>query len=452
MRRHDADTLARLLDGAAAPQGAPADVRHLAALARSIETRATAPRPEFRTDLRAMLLAEAAAQRPPAWRARVRAAAEDVLAGIRTTGRATAAAGLAAMVLLVAGLGTATYLSVPGDFLHTIKVGVEDQRVDLATSPGERGTLLLRSASRRVDEAERAAADRPGSAGLALEAADVRARDGAEALLTAALQQGDPATSATLERFTREHRPRVQRLAATLGGDPGQAARDLLTTFERIDVRLGGLLDGCCPLLTGSVVRGLADFAVIPPADQPFLTCPCAPADAATEEAGSARPSSTVLPRAPDAERGIADEPRAAVTAAPGGPDGGSEAPDGARDRPGSGLVGDAPGGVTGVVDGATDTGDAVSGAVEEAVDGAVDAVSGAGGGAAGAAGEVTGAAGEAAGSTGDSVGVVANEAAETLEDTGDAVERTLDAVVPTTPPPVDPLDGDGGTGDGLLP
>lgn len=330
MRTRDIDALARLLDGDR-PDGAVSDrTRALAALAGEVESRAHAPRPEFREELRAVLFAEAS-QPSAGWRSRLRASADERLARLRYSARVATASVAAVLALSGGGVAVAASLSVPGDLFYPVKIAFESTLVESADDPATRGTMLLDAAERRIGEAQRATvAGREDSAAQALEAADAAVRDGAKALFEAFMTTGDRDSLVALEDFARSQRRRLQPLGPALDGHAALALEDLVVALQRIESRMGVLFGACCDRLDPDLTAGVSgqpgaplpaagpfDMTEIPHASEPFLACPCvtsgdqqAPAD---QPPTAASPPAT--PPAPDAPP--ADPPPASADPPP---------------------------------------------------------------------------------------------------------------------------------------
>jgi hypothetical protein len=286
MRTSDIDALARLLDEGPTENGeAPEEVQRLGALAQAMETRATAPRPEFRDSLRDILLAEAVKPVPPTLLERARRAVDDQLARVRYSARAAAATGVAAMTLSTGGVAAATTLAVPGDLFYPVKMAVEDARLDRADDAIARSELLLAFTDGRMAEAERAVdSGRHDSAAEALVAADGALREAAGNLIRAYQTSGDRAVLRPLEELDSTSAPRREALRLAAQGPAAGALADLEVTFDRITQRIAAITGECCPA-AGSAQPGTPqpgdgfDFSYIPPAGEPFEGCPCPATD-----------------------------------------------------------------------------------------------------------------------------------------------------------------------------
>jgi hypothetical protein len=253
MKTTDIDALARLLDGdpAAADDTAP-ELRELASLAHAVESRAVAPRAEFRDALRERLLAEATTPAPPSLLERARHAVDDRVARVRYSARAAAATTAAALTLSSGGVAVAATQSVPGDLFYPVKLAVEDARIELAGDTADRAELLLSATSRRIGEAEKAAeAGRDTDAAAALVRADSSLRAAAGTLLSAYQDSGDRAVLSPLEGLHADSVDRLAALAPRLGDEGGRALVALETSFDRILQRIAALSGECCAEVLG---------------------------------------------------------------------------------------------------------------------------------------------------------------------------------------------------------
>lgn len=276
--QHDADTLARFLDGDGSLNGRVTDeTRALAGLAHRLEGAAAQPQPSRRRELRDELL-EAARERQaaPPLRARLRrwltggqpgrprvpamprlaaatrtTAATRLAAATRTAAAPRVAALVGAAIVVVSGSGLAygTEAALPGDTLYSMKLAVEDTRLAFENDRSARGTMHLDRAAERISEAEASAAggDDRGAA-LALRHANDSARAGAGAILFSYRADEDQRLIDRLAKFTTTQSGRLTTLATGLDGEAAQAAESTLVAFEQIQAQataLGGVCPGC---------------------------------------------------------------------------------------------------------------------------------------------------------------------------------------------------------------
>ncbi|QGN46688.1 DUF5667 domain-containing protein [Micromonospora sp. WMMD558] len=198
--------------------------------------------PEFRTGLRAMLLATAEREgigAPAADTAtgpttrRTRAFRPSLLPPVtarRARARGAILVGIAAGAVAVSGISAASENAVPGDALYGMKRSTERAQLALTSSDVSRGQLFLGFARTRLSEAAELRGDRAGYSGV-LDDMDADTRQGVRLLTGAAAQRSDPApldavntfvtaqqqaVSALLDEGTRAERDRTRRSLALL--------------------------------------------------------------------------------------------------------------------------------------------------------------------------------------------------------------------------------------------
>jgi len=187
---------------------------------------APAPSPQFRMELRAMLVAEAerqqmataAAVNEPTRVLPLRLVKElgSSQRRKRRRGRRTRAAvilGLAVGTLAVSGISVASGSAMPGDALYGVKRSSEDARVALAGSDRDRGSLYLQFARNRMGEARGIT----GTSGLfqLFETMDQDTAMGTALLTRAALHQGDARLLDPLAQFVADQQRDLGALART---------------------------------------------------------------------------------------------------------------------------------------------------------------------------------------------------------------------------------------------
>lgn len=314
MNRTATDTLARLIDDLPAAGEVTEEACALADLASalvSFRAAAAVPRPEFKADLRATLLAaarEQATSAPPAL-TRFRERIQSTSARWRYSSRVAAATGATALALSGGGVSVAAERSLPNDVLYPAKLAIEDARIALVRDQASRGTAHLAQATTRVDEAAAVAAsgDQDGAA-QALRKADESARSGAGELIGAFQTERDPSAVHQLTSFADVQRDRLLGLDELLAGDAAEAARALYVGLERIEARALAVTGGCPTCAGGVPGPGVGfDFGDIPPADHPFMACPCE----YRSSGGSPSAVAPAEPEEPPAEPVPAEEPPA---------------------------------------------------------------------------------------------------------------------------------------------
>ncbi|MGN9810712.1 DUF5667 domain-containing protein [Micromonospora sp. BQ11] len=179
--------------------------------------------PDFRTGLRAMLVATAeregigapAATPEPAARrlagAVTRSRLLPAVTGRRARARGAILVGIAAGAVAVSGISAASENAVPGDALYGMKRSTERAQLALASSDVSRGQLFLDFARTRLDEAASVRGDRAGFSGV-LDDMDADTRQGVRLLTTASAQRSDPAALDTVNTFVSGQRRAVSGL------------------------------------------------------------------------------------------------------------------------------------------------------------------------------------------------------------------------------------------------
>ncbi|GAB2946254.1 DUF5667 domain-containing protein [Micromonospora polyrhachis] len=181
--------------------------------------------PDFRTGLRAMLIATAERDgigvtastepvaAPPKPSPPVRQPAQELLRptlGNRQS-RARGAFTIGAAVGAIALSGMAAASAVPGDALYAVKRSTERAQLALTNSDLSRGQLFLDFARTRLTEAE-AVRGKPDDFTAALDDMDAHTRQGVKLLTTSALQHRDEAALDAIGSFLTGQRGQVSRL------------------------------------------------------------------------------------------------------------------------------------------------------------------------------------------------------------------------------------------------
>ncbi|NJP31416.1 DUF5667 domain-containing protein [Micromonospora thermarum] len=179
--------------------------------------------PEFRTGLRAMLLATAEREGigAPATDAasgsttrRTKAFRPSLLPAVtarRARARGAILVGIAAGAVAVSGISAASENAVPGDALYGMKRSTERAQLALTSSDVSRGQLFLGFARTRLSEAAELRGDRAGYSGV-LDDMDADTRQGVRLLTGAAVQRSDPAPLDAVNTFVTAQRQAVSGL------------------------------------------------------------------------------------------------------------------------------------------------------------------------------------------------------------------------------------------------
>ncbi|MEV4464298.1 DUF5667 domain-containing protein [Micromonospora echinofusca] len=185
--------------------------------------------PEFRTGLRAMLLATAeregiGAPAEPSSRRSADAGRSRLLPAVtarRARARGAILVGVAAGAVALSGISAASENAVPGDALYGMKRSTERAQLALASSDVSRGQLFLDFARTRLAEAAALRGDEDGFSAV-LDDMDADTRQGVRLLTTAAAQRSDPAALDAINSFLTGQR----RAVGGLLDDAGRADRD----------------------------------------------------------------------------------------------------------------------------------------------------------------------------------------------------------------------------------
>ncbi|MFI6242165.1 DUF5667 domain-containing protein [Micromonospora sp. NPDC050795] len=174
---------------------------------------------DFRTGLRAMLLATAereglgstpaAVSEPAATTTRGRLL--PAVTARRARARGAILVGIAAGAIAVSGISAASENAVPGDALYGMKRSTERAQLALASSDISRGQLFLDFARTRVGEAAKLRGDRIGYSAV-LDDMDADSRQGVRLLTSAAVQRVEPGSLDTLNTFVSSQRRAVRGL------------------------------------------------------------------------------------------------------------------------------------------------------------------------------------------------------------------------------------------------
>ncbi|MEV2239101.1 DUF5667 domain-containing protein [Micromonospora sp. NPDC049891] len=175
--------------------------------------------PEFRTGLRAMLLATAAregvgtsaAARPAEKATSGRGSLLPAVTARRARARGAILIGIAAGAVAVSGISAASENAVPGDALYGMKRGTERAQLALTSSDISRGQLFLDFARTRLTEASTLRGSQNGYSAV-LDDMDADTRQGVRLLTGAAAQRSDPAALAAVDAFLIEQRRSLNAL------------------------------------------------------------------------------------------------------------------------------------------------------------------------------------------------------------------------------------------------
>lgn len=326
----DIERLAAALDGTEAP--ASDDAATLAAIADTLRTStAAAPSAAFKESLRAELITAARTQAdtPQPLRRRMGTTPRQRTSRWRPSYRLVAATVLGALVISTGSVAVAAWASGPSSALYPLKIALEDARLALASTGLERAEQAFAFVGDRLDEATVAvdASDMAGAA-VALVGADELTREGAAQLAIAYAGDSDDDLLAQLSDFARTQQVALRALRGQLSGRALAAEGNFNTSLDRVSGLPAVLRAPPCDC-PGAWRPGMA----IPAPDEPFVPCPCTPAQSggdpsapptpvrstprpAADPAGATAPATPPRPTPPT----VADPGTAAAPAAPTAP------------------------------------------------------------------------------------------------------------------------------------
>jgi uncharacterized protein DUF5667 len=274
--------------------------------------------PEFRTGLRAMLMATAEREGIGATAQPEPASQQGMAAGSsrrRSTwqlraprARTAVVAGVAVGAVAFTGMSAASENAMPGDALYGVKRSTERAQLALASSDVGRGALYLGFAQTRLAEARLLGDDLD----QVLDDMDKDASEGVRLLTTAATSQQDPVPLDTIDEFATEQRAALEALAGQVDGTDATRVATSLQLLDRIVARTDALrddLDQC----GGSPASSLDALGPLP-RDCVALPPPSM-LDLAPELTEQPAERSAALPAVPDLDSPGADP----ATPAPGG-------------------------------------------------------------------------------------------------------------------------------------
>ena len=232
--------------------------------------------PEFRTGLRAMLVATAerdgigvTAKDPEPAETRPRTIVQR-FARIRRTAavstasrrpartRAAVIVGVAAGTLALSGMSAASGDAVPGDTLYGVKRSTERAQLTLAPSDVSRGQLHLVFARTRFTEA--LSVRDPAGFGRVLDDMDAESTEGMRLLASEAVARRDPELLDLVQDFVDELQGKLKDLTGSAGVDNEQVSGST-NLLSRIDARVDDLrrVLGC-----SNPVKDVDDLGPVP--------------------------------------------------------------------------------------------------------------------------------------------------------------------------------------------
>ena len=271
MDRRSAERFAELLDETVGPRHhsrGPADeqLAELVAIGNSLSAAKLGVRvdPEFRTGLRAMLVATA--ERDGIGRTATAVENEPVTGpattsraglrygllgrgGRRIRARGAIVIGVAAGAMAVSGISAASENAAPGDALYGVKRSTEKAQLAMAGSDINRGQLALDFARTRLAEAAGMARGDTGFAGV-LDDMDGDTRKGVRLLTTAAVARRDSKPLTTVDDFVGRQRRTLLPVLDRLSPAGRERALTSLSLLDTAGQRSEELRQGlaCTPI------------------------------------------------------------------------------------------------------------------------------------------------------------------------------------------------------------
>jgi hypothetical protein len=269
--RRSAERFAELLDETTGSRRhhsrGPADERlaELVAIGSSLSAPKPGPGvdPEFRTGLRAMLVATA--ERDGIGRTAATAEGQPETAttttsrlkagllgrgGRRFRARGAIVIGVAAGAVAVSGISAASENASPGDALYGVKRSTERAQLAMAGSDVNRGQLSLDFARTRLAEAAAMRGSDAGFTGV-LDDMDADTRKGVKLLTTSSVARRDAKPLVTVDDFVTEQRQKLMPVLDQVGPDNRERAMDSLSLLDSVHERTDDLRDGlgCTPVI-----------------------------------------------------------------------------------------------------------------------------------------------------------------------------------------------------------
>ncbi|GAB2610690.1 hypothetical protein Aab01nite_25040 [Paractinoplanes abujensis] len=278
--RRSAERFAELLDETSGgPRhhsrgAADEQLAELVAIGNSLSTARPGARvePEFRTGLRAMLVAtaerdgigrtatavdEPATATQPATARAGRLGSGLLGHGGRIRARGAIVIGVAAGALAVSGISAASENASPGDALYGVKRSTERAQLAMAGSDVTRGQLSLDFARNRLSEAVAMRGDDTGFPGV-LDDMDADTRKGVKLLTTSAVARKDIKPLATVDSFADRQRQTLSPALTRLSAANQERALKSIALLDSVNDRATSLRTGlACDTVASAGSDGL---------------------------------------------------------------------------------------------------------------------------------------------------------------------------------------------------
>lgn len=198
--------------------------------------------PDFRTGLRAMLVATA--EREGIGVTATAAPGPEFTAhpvrpkptGRRVRARGAVIVGVAVGAIAVSGMSAASENAMPGDALYGVKRSTERAQLALASSDVTRGQLFLDFARTRLAEAQAVRGDSVGFTGV-LSDMDRDTQHGVKLLTTSAVQRRDEAALDAVDTFVLSQRQQLTTTLDRLSGADRERTVESLALLDNVSRR-----------------------------------------------------------------------------------------------------------------------------------------------------------------------------------------------------------------------
>ncbi|HZJ04150.1 MAG TPA: DUF5667 domain-containing protein [Nocardioidaceae bacterium] len=243
--RRRAEEFAALVDGDHLDNRDDADLADLVSVVATLRTHDAAPRPEFTSELRIRLMAQADTALSPQ--------SANLLLPVRHRGarerRLVAAASAVVFIGGTTSIAAASQDSLPGDALYPIKRGIERAEAGLSLDDAGKGEDLLTHAQARLTEVDGLLADSsvPSEPQVpeTLVEFSAQADEGAELLFGSFEQSNDPESVRTVRLFTTNAITELAQLADEVPADAQQELGAAALALRNIDDQATSLCDSC---------------------------------------------------------------------------------------------------------------------------------------------------------------------------------------------------------------
>jgi hypothetical protein len=247
--RRRAEEFAAAVDGAAESSATrDREVTTLLGLVAALrEQQPAEPRPEFASDLRSRLMAEAETALKP----ETATLALPVRQRGRRERRLVAAASAFVLIGGTTTMAAAAQGSLPGEALYPLKRGLEQAQVQLNASEAGKGQDLLAQASHRLVEVKGLVETDEAQDGPqvpeTLAAFSSSAEQGSKLMFESFRQTGDPDTIVSVRSFAAEGIATLKSLAGQVPADAQDELASAAILLHDIDSEAAGLCDTCAP-------------------------------------------------------------------------------------------------------------------------------------------------------------------------------------------------------------